>query len=97
MNALHCAHRKNHDQRYISLTGEIDIYTAPEACRILDAIDGPAVIDLSGVSLLTAAGLSELVRVAKRVGCGTVTLFAARPHVRRVLDLVEFERLFVID
>lgn len=81
----------------IVLSGEIDTYTAPTACRVLDAIDGPAVIDLSRVHLLCAAGLSELFHVARRVGNGTVTLAAPRPHVRRVLDIVRFDLLFSIE
>lgn len=81
----------------VSLYGEIDLYNAPNVCRPLDAIDGPAVIDLSDVRLLAAAGLTELARVAKRVGYGEVRLAGARPHVRRILRIVEFERLFSID
>ncbi len=83
--------------KIVALTGEIDIYTAATACRALDAIDGPAVIDLSGVRLLCAAGLNELARVAGRVGHGTVTLAGARPHVRRVLQIARFDMLFTIE
>ncbi len=84
-------------QQVVTLSGEIDVYTAPTLCRGLDVIDGCAVVDLAGVSFLTAAGLSELVRVAKRVGYGVVTLAGARPHIRRVLGLVQFEELFIIE
>ena len=81
----------------VVLSGEIDIYTASSACRVLDAIDGPAVVDLSGVRLLTAAGLTELARLANRVGHGIVTLAGARPQVCRILTLAQFDRLFTID
>ena len=80
----------------VYLRGEIDIFSAPTTCRALDLIEGPAVIDLSGVRLLAAAGLSELARVARRVGPATVTLAGARPDVRRVLEIARFEALFVI-
>lgn len=80
----------------VHLRGDIDVYSASTTCRVLDPIDGPTVIDLSAVSLLSAAGLSELARVARRVGFGTVTLAGANPHVRRVLEIVRFEALFVI-
>jgi anti-anti-sigma factor len=80
----------------IALTGEIDIYTAATACRALDDLHGPAVVDLSGVRLLSAAGLTELARLAQRVGYHTVTLAGARPHVRRVLEIARFELLFTI-
>ncbi len=81
----------------VVLRGEIDIYTAATACRVLDEIDGPAVIDLSAVRLLCAAGLTELARVARRVGPGKVALSGARAHVRRVLDIARFDVLFIID
>jgi anti-anti-sigma factor len=84
-------------QRVIALTGEIDIYTAAEACRPLDAIDGPAVVDLSDVRLLTAAGLAELARVAKRVGHAKVTLVGAQPHIRRILAITRMDLLFIIE
>ena len=81
----------------IDLKGEIDIYTAETACRALDSIDGPAVVNLANVRLLSAAGLSELARVAKRVGYHQVTLVGACPHVRRVLQIARFEALFTIE
>lgn len=84
-------------QRVVALSGEIDIYSASTTCRVLDDVDGPAVIDLSGVRLLSAAGLAELARLAKRVGFRAVTLTGAQPHVRRVLTIARFEQLFIIE
>ncbi len=81
----------------VHLMGEIDVYTARTACRALDGIAGPAVVDLSGVRLLCAAGLTELARVAARTGNRVVTLRGARPNVRRVLDIARFDELFVIE
>ncbi len=83
-------------QRVVNLTGEIDIYTAATARRALDVIDGPAIVDLSQVRLMTAAGLTELARVAKRVGERTVTLVGATQDVRRILEIARFELLFII-
>jgi anti-anti-sigma factor len=80
----------------VALSGEIDPYTATDVRPLLDAIDGPAVIDLAGVTMLTSSGLTELVRVANRVGYHTVTLTNPSPSIRRVLALVRFEKLFVI-
>ena len=85
------------DRRVVALAGDLDVYTAPRACRALDAIDGPAVVDLSAVRLLGAAALEELARVARRVGPRQVSLVGARPHVRRVLEIVRFDQLFVIE
>ena len=85
------------ERRVVALAGDLDVYTTPTACRALDAIDGPAVVDLTEVRLLGAVALEELARVARRVGPRTVTLVGARPQVRRVLDLVRFDQLFVIE
>lgn len=84
-------------KRVIALRGEIDIYTVEETRRALDAIDGPAVVDLSDVGFLSAAGLTELARVAKRVGRRSISLVGTRPHVRRVLAIVRFGELFTIE
>ena len=83
-------------QTVVVLTGELDIVNAPIACRALDAIDGPAVIDLAGVHYLSSAGLAEFARVAKRVGALAVTLANMQPQVLRVLQIVQFERLFIL-
>ncbi len=83
--------------RVVKLVGEIDVYSARAACRALDDIDGPAVVDLSRVRLLCAEGLRELARVAARVGNGVVILRGAPPHVRRVLQIARFEQLFKIE
>jgi len=98
------AFRRNADRlapmpapRVVKLTGEIDVYTARTACRVLDDIAGPAVIDLSGVRLLCAEGLRELANVAARAGAGVVTLRGAPPHVRRVLEIARFGQLFTIE
>ena len=64
----------------VLLTGDIDALNAETACRMLDAIDGPAEIDLSGVRYLASAGLTELARVAKRVGARVVTLKKCSPR-----------------
>lgn len=54
-------------------------------------------VDLGGVTLLSAAALTELVRLAKRVGYQRVRLVGARPPIRRILELMGFDKLFVIE
>lgn len=81
----------------VVLRGEIDVFTAATACRALDAIDGRAVVDLSEVRLLSAAGLTELARLARRVGYRKVVLAGANRDLRRVLEIARFELLFTIE
>jgi anti-anti-sigma factor len=84
-------------RRVVALTGDLDVYTTPAMRETLRVIDGPAVIDLAGVRLITASALTELVLVAQRAGVGTVTLRGASPQVRRILRIAGFETLFAIE
>jgi anti-anti-sigma factor len=80
----------------IRLSGELDVYGARAACRALDAIDGPAIVDMSEVRFIDGSGLSELARVAKRTGAGNVVLVVPSVQIRRVLAIVRFPELFSI-
>lgn len=80
----------------IALSGDLDIYNAKVVCRVLDAIAGPAVIDMSGVAFVDGSGLTELVHVARRSGPGNVVLVVPSPQLRRVLGIVGFGQLFRI-
>ncbi len=80
----------------IALSGDLDIYSARVTCRVLDQIDGPAVIDMSGVAFLDGSGLTELVHVARRSGPGNVVLVVPSAQMRRVLGIVGFDELFRI-
>ena len=85
------------DDRVVALSGDLDVYNTRMVRDALSVIDGPAVIDLSDVRLITAAALTELVLVAQRAGMGAVTLRGASPQVRRILRIAGFETLFRID
>ena len=85
------------DGLVVALSGDLDVYNTRTVRDALSVIHGPAVIDLSGVRLITASALTELVLVAQRVGVGAVTLRGATPQVRRILRIAGFETLFVID
>ena len=83
-------------QPVVVLAGELDLYDAPRVREALDALDGPGVVDMSAVRLLDSSVLNELARVAKRAGPDRVTLIVKSPNVRKVLGIVQFERLFHI-
>lgn len=78
-----------------AVAGEIDLLTALQFRDELGALpDGDVVLDLSGVPLLAAAGLSVLLDLQDRqarVGA-QVVLAAARPLVRRVLCMTGLDR-----
>ena len=79
----------------VAVAGEIDLLTALQFRDELGALpDGDVVLDLSGVRLLAAAGLSVLLDLQDRqarVGA-QVVLAAARPLLRRVLCMTGLDR-----
>ncbi len=86
----------SHAPPLVVLSGDLDLYEAPRVRDALDALDGSGVIDMSAVRLVDSSVLNELARVAKRAGPHRVTLIVKSPNVRKVLGIVQFERLFHI-
>ncbi len=80
----------------VILSSELDLYDAPRVRDALDALQGPGVVDMSAVRRVGSSVLNELARVAKRAGRHRVELIVTSPHVRKVLDIVQFGRLFDI-
>lgn len=80
----------------VVLSGDLDIFGAPAVRLALESLQGPGVVDMRGVRYLDSSALNELARVAHRVGPCEVTLVVASANVRRVLEIVEFEKLFTI-
>jgi anti-anti-sigma factor len=78
----------------VAVSGELDLLTAPQFRDELGVVpDGDVVLDLSGVRLLAAAGLSVLLDLQDRqarVGA-QVVLAAAPPLARRVLCMTGLE------
>jgi len=81
--------------RRLALTGEVDILTAPAVERFLQAQISSTrpgttvVVDLSGVEVLSAAGVGVLVRARHEANRRGVRLVAdpISRRARRVLDL----------
>jgi len=78
--------------------GVVDIYTTPLLEAALnDAVDRHSTVrcDLSGVRLLSADGISTLVRAYRRAAesGSRLTVRGARGHTRRVLEITKVEHL----
>jgi anti-sigma B factor antagonist len=74
----------------VTVAGDIDIASAPSLRRHLLSVPGSStVLDLSGVQLLSAAGLTELVDLRDRLSRAgaRLALAGASPSVRRVLTI----------
>jgi anti-anti-sigma factor len=95
LSALIVRVRTAPDPTLVAIAGEIDLLTGPQFRVELGAVpDGDVVLDLSGVRLLAAAGLSVLLDLHDRqawVGAQAV-LAAAPPPVRRVLCMTGLDR-----
>ncbi len=83
----------------VTVTGEIDIATAPALRRHLLSLPGcGTVLDLSGVPLLCAAGLTELVDLHDRLTRvdARLALAAAPRPVRRVLVITGLDNTMTL-
>ena len=72
----------------VTVTGVIDVATAPQLRSRFDAIpDRGTVVDLAGVTLLAAAGLTVLLDLHDRLHRtgAQLVLLGVPPHVRRTL------------
>jgi anti-anti-sigma factor len=83
----------------VTVSGEIDLATVGELRRHLQALPAcSTVLDLSGVSLLSASGVTELLRLHDRLARADalLVLAAAPPLARRVLSVIELDRAMVL-
>jgi anti-sigma B factor antagonist len=87
----------------VSVEGRIDHETAPELERVLNELinDGQyrIVLDMSGVSYISSAGLRTLVgarKAVRRWNRGDLRMASLQPMVRETFDLVGFTRIFDI-
>jgi anti-sigma B factor antagonist len=72
----------------VTVTGAIDLATAPQLRTRLDAVpDRGTVVDLAGVTLLAAAGLTVLLELHHRLhrAGAQLVLLSSPVHVQRVL------------
>jgi anti-sigma B factor antagonist len=99
--ALHAEVVRDHDDVVIlTVSGEIDLATAPSLAAALDDIEvgsGRRVhLDLADVTFLDSSGISVLVECRQRLedGGAVLVLHRATPTVRRVLEISGLEAVF---
>ena len=73
----------------IHVAGEIDMSTAPALGTLLNAVDGPVLLDMTGVAFMDASGITVLLRHRHRqIGCGSnLRIVAMSSAVRFVLEV----------
>lgn len=86
----------------ISLTGEVDLYTAPEFKQeLVKAIEGWAenvVVDLSATSFIDSTTLGVLVSGVKRLRPqgGQIVLVVGDHNIRKIFEITGLDRVFSI-
>jgi anti-anti-sigma factor len=80
------------DGRTLIVEGEVDLATAERLLQAaIERIDeGPARLDMRGVTFLDSTGIRALIGIAERFGA--IELVSPTRAVRRVLDLVSLDR-----
>lgn len=85
----------------VKVDGRVDSSTAPQLAEALNAITDAGrykiVLDLSGVSFMSSAGLRVLIntqKTCKRYNRGEVVLAAIPENIHSALDLAGFIPLF---
>ncbi len=93
--------RMTGDVRFISVSGEIDLLTAPQLRDMLLSPDGMhpyVVVDLTNVSFVDSTGLSVLIVGFKqrRQHGGDLRLAGLPPQAQRVLEVTGLTQMFSI-
>jgi anti-sigma B factor antagonist len=100
---LRVSSRSQGDHTVMSVSGEIDLYTAPrlhgELATAL-AGGGPVrlVVDMSGVEFCDSTGMNVLLAAHRRARehGGDLELAAPRPAVRKILQVTGLETVFTV-
>ncbi|MBV8067782.1 MAG: STAS domain-containing protein [Candidatus Eremiobacteraeota bacterium] len=81
------------------LDGEYDLARKDEVAKLFDSLDGdgPVIIDLAKVTYMDSTVLHELAALRLKSDGRSITLVGVNPHLRRVLDVVNFDRIFDIE
>jgi anti-sigma B factor antagonist len=87
----------------VSLTGEVDLYTAPELEHALDGVIGlggtSAVVDLADVSFIDSTTLGVLVRTHSQLQGlgGRLIVVASDRRILRTLEITGLDRVLPIE
>jgi anti-sigma B factor antagonist len=86
----------------VSVTGEVDLYTAPDLkttiYEVLDSGANDIILDMTGLEFMDSAGLGVLVGTLKRVRSagGSLYLVCDRENLLKVFSLTGLDKVFSI-
>jgi anti-sigma B factor antagonist len=100
---LNVSSRFHDDHAIVTISGEIDLYTAPRLHRELvglldDSMPARVVIDMSGVEFCDSTGMNVLLsclRRAREQG-GELEIAAPKPAVRKILQVTGLDSVFTV-
>jgi anti-anti-sigma factor len=87
----------------LSLTGEMDIASAPELAVRLETLNSAesqhVIVDLSRLTFIDSSGINALVVAAKAIKAegGEMTLVAPTPHTQRIFEIVHLSDVLSIE
>jgi len=93
---------KAEDVCVISLSGEVDVYTAPQLKeRLVESIEGGCaniIVDLGGVGFIDSSGLGVLVGGLRRSkeNSGTIRLVCSRENILKIFRITGLDKVFAI-
>ena len=100
---LNVSSRSHDDHTIVTISGEIDLYTAPRlhgelVALIADGKPARVVVDMSGVEFCDSTGMNVLLsclRQARERG-GELELAAPRPAIKKILQVTGLDAVFTI-
>jgi anti-anti-sigma factor len=81
--------------RIVRVSGELDLYTAPQLERALDrngSTAGRVVVDLSDCTFIDSTGLGILLMAHRHIGGSALVIVASSLEVLRALEVSGLER-----
>lgn len=86
------------ERMQLSLEGEYDLSRREELAMLFASCDGTSevVIDLAHVTYIDSTFLHELVTFRNRDTQRTISVVGVCPQIRRVLDIVQYDKIFEI-
>ena len=100
---LNVSSRFHDDHTTVTISGEIDLYTAPRLHSELGAVlvDGTptrVVIDMSGVEFCDSTGMNVLLSCLRRVRerGGELEIASPKPAVRKILQVTGLDSVFTL-
>lgn len=90
--------RRMAETTVVAVTGELDVYTAPQLDDVvtaeIDAGHTTLVLDFTQVEFLDSIGLGVVVRAVKscRVASGSVSVVVATERIRRIFEITGLDK-----